>query len=90
MEENSISLPHTLLIDNRKKITVTGVSDVSSFNEELIHISTSLGDVSISGEALLVTKLDLQSGEVTVEGTIISLSYSEVRAKGSLLSRMFG
>ncbi len=89
MEENSINLPHTLYIDNRNTITVTGVTDVGSFNEELIHLSTSLGDVSITGESLQVTKLDLQSGEVTVTGRITSLSYSETRTKGTLFSRMF-
>ena len=89
MEENSVNLPHTLFIDNRSRITLTGVSDVGSFNEELIHVSTALGDVSITGEALQVTKLDLQSGEVQVEGKIISLSYAEMRTKGTLFSRMF-
>ncbi|MCH5198247.1 MAG: sporulation protein YabP [Oscillospiraceae bacterium] len=91
MDEKIISLPHTLYIDNRNKLVLTGVTDVGSFNEENLQIITSLGEISVGGENLQVTKLSLESGEMTVEGRIISVAYSDSLKKGSgFFGRVFG
>ena len=91
MEEKTVSLPHTLLIDNRKKLVFTGITDVGSFNEESVNLETSLGSVNVTGENLQVTKLSLETGDVTVEGRVISLSYSNGLPKGGgLLAKVFG
>lgn len=91
MDEKIISLPHTLYIDNRNKLVLTGVTDVGSFNEENLQIITSLGEITVCGEELQVTKLSLESGEMTVDGRIISVSYSDAPKKGSgFFGRVFG
>lgn len=92
MEETIISIPHTLYIDNRNKLTLTGVTDVGSFNDETLQIATSLGELSVSGEDLQVSKLSLESGEMTVEGKIRALSYSENNRKSGsgFFSRVLG
>ena len=90
MEDTTNRLPHTLLIDNRNRMTVTGVTDVGSFNESLLQIATSMGELGVTGENLQVTKLDLERGEITVEGKIVSLSYAEnIPKTGGLFARMF-
>lgn len=91
MDEKIITLPHTLYIDNRNKLVLTGVTDVGSFNEENLQIIASLGEINVTGENLQVTKLSLESGEMTVEGRIISVAYSDAPKKGSgFFGRVFG
>ena len=90
MEENSGFRPHTLLLENRNKLTVTGVTDVGKFNEESMQILADLGELTVYGEALQVASLRLESGEVTVGGKIVSVSYTEPVRKGSgLFARIF-
>ena len=91
MEENRIALPHTAVIDNRNRLSLTGVTDVGSFNEENVLLVTSLGEISITGAQMQVTKLDLESGNVTVEGKIISLAYTDtVKRNEGFFAKMFG
>lgn len=88
MQEN-YSKPHTLLLDNRKKLSLTGVSDVQGFNEELVNITTSLGDLIVRGSKLHISKLNLETGEVDIDGVINSLQYTESRNNKSFMQRLF-
>ena len=90
MEEQKSALPHTLYIENRNKITVSGVTDVCNFNDEILRMETTFGVLNITGAGLQVAKLDLQTGDVIVEGKIVSLAYEEKIGKnGGLFARMF-
>lgn len=91
MEDKILAKPHTLLIDNRNTLTITGVTDTQNFDEENLIVETTLGKISVRGENLQVTKLSLDSGEMSVEGKIISVSYSDIvpRASG-FFGRVFG
>ena len=90
MDENAVSVPHTLYIDNRNKLSLTGVTDVGSFSDSAVQISTSLGDLSVSGENLQITRLSLENGELTVEGLIVSVVYSQsVKRGGGFFARVF-
>ncbi|MCH5298368.1 MAG: sporulation protein YabP [Ruminococcus sp.] len=88
MQEN-FSKPHTMLLDNRKKLSLTGVSDVLGFNEELVSIKTSLGDLIVRGSKLHISKLNLETGEVDIDGVINSLQYIESRDGKSFMQRLF-
>ncbi len=91
MDEKTISVPHTLTLDNRTKLTLSGVTDVGSFNEESLQVETSLGSAVIAGENLQVTRLSLESGDVTVEGKINAVTYADRTGKSSgFFSKVFG
>lgn len=81
---------HTLTLTNRERLTLTGVSDVDSFNEEEVSAVCSCGQLSIRGELLHIEELNLDSGVLTVSGKIFSLSYTEKFTSSSLLKRLFG
>ena len=84
-------LPHTVVIDNRNSISLTGITDIGSFNEETVLLTTPLGELNITGAQMQVTKLDLESGDVTIEGKIISLTYADtVRKNTGFFARVFG
>ena len=62
-----------LTLDNRKKIKVTGVSEVENFSDNAIEIDTCLGKLTIKGENLKISKLNIEDGELAVDGKINSL-----------------
>ncbi len=72
---------HTVTMDNRERVLVTGVSDVGSFNEQEVVLSTDSGELAISGEDLHMPKLNLDDGQLVVEGQIFALEYLETQAQ---------
>ncbi len=84
---------HSILIENREKITITGVQDVDSFDESAVILLTDMGFITLHGEDLHINKLNLEEGQLIVEGDIIALQYSEsesIRGKGSgFLGKLF-
>lgn len=93
MEEKKVinQKNQTLTLENREKLSVTGVVDVESFNEESIVAVTDLGVLIIRGADLHINKLNLDSNELVVEGDIFSLEYGdgETGKSKSLFGRMF-
>ncbi|MBQ8182885.1 MAG: sporulation protein YabP [Clostridia bacterium] len=83
-------LPHNCILEDRKKLSVSGVNDVGSFDEQTIVAATDYGELTIRGEKLHITKLSLEVGELCIEGKISSLQYADVIEKsGGFLSRVF-
>ena len=81
-------LPHKLILDDRKKLTATGVSEVIGVDEGIIVLQTGQGRLVIQGQNLKLKNLS-QEGQATVEGTVWSVSYEQVR-QGGALRRLFG
>lgn len=80
---------HSIHIDDRRLISVTGVKDVDSFNEQFVQLLTEAGELRIEGAELHITKLNLDEGQVMLEGEISALKYAEGEERGSLLGRIF-
>ena len=81
---------HTIHIDSRELMSITGVKDVMSFHEQEVALLTEGGELHIDGNGLHITKLNLDDGQVVLEGEISALFYEDApEAKGSLFSRMF-
>ena len=86
----TVELPHNVIMESRKKISVSGVDDVESFDENEIVMSTSQGVLIVRGHGLRIEKLSLDSGDVVLEGEIEKLEYEDdVKASGGLFSRLF-
>ena len=66
-----------IVLENREKLTISGVLDVLSFDDQIVILETELGLLTVKGENIRISKLSLDTTEVIVEGTILSLSYSE-------------
>lgn len=75
--ENGPAAPHHVVLEDRKRLAVSGVEDVERFDENTIVLSTTMGAMTISGENLHIEKLSLDGGDLKVEGDIESLVYEE-------------
>lgn len=80
-----------VILENRKKLTLTGIKDVLSFDDEIIVLESELGLLNIKGRDLKVNKISVETGDVIIEGTIRMFEYSDkdVVPKQSLVSRIF-
>lgn len=81
-----------IILENRNKLSVSGVKDVLSFDDQVVIMETELGLLTVKGENLKINKLSIDTSEVVVEGETNSISYSEqnkIKQEGSLLSKIF-
>ena len=82
--------PHSVILENRKTFTATGVSNVDSFDDQTIVAYTDLGGLIVKGKNLHINKLNIETGELTLDGDISSMSYAEPQASGKgILSKLF-
>jgi sporulation protein YabP len=88
MESNLPEVPHRVTLEGRSKLSVSGVKDVESFDESMIVLVTSRGILQVCGENLHLQLLNLEGGQVAVEGMVDSMVYEEERS-GGLLSRLW-
>lgn len=83
---------HTVFMEEREGLALGGVTDVLSFDEEAVVCATELGVLTIQGKELHVKRLSLETGELSLEGEIDALSYSDGAfhgTKGGLWSKLF-
>lgn len=91
MDEKKNMNPHNLIMENREKLTLTGVIDIHSFDDELVLVETQMGILTVKGNDLKMNKLNLDNNELVVEGKISALVYSEgdLSKKGSMFGKIF-
>ena len=91
--ENKLEEPRgNIVLENRKKLTLTGVEEVISFDDEKILLNTKLGFLTIKGSELKMNKLDVQNGDVIIVGNVASIVYSSKeikKEKESMISKLF-
>lgn len=90
MGEDRIALPHKLTLNERRQLSMTGVSEVVSFDDTAVILRTQLGTLNIHGKDLQLKTLSLEGGQVAVDGTISALIYEEPRQSGGWMRRLFG
>ena len=89
MQENISHKPHSMSLDNRQTLNLTGILDVSGFDEQTVSLQTPCGNLIVKGESLHISRLSLDTGEVSVDGRVSSLQYlGDVRTKG-IMSKIF-
>ena len=87
-------MQHRLELEGRERLVVSGVEEVERFDEEEIVMSTTAGTLVVGGSGLHIGKLNLDGGELHVDGSIDTLLYEDRGASagghGGLLRRLFG
>lgn len=90
-DESQSNIVQNVILENRKKLTLTGIKDVLSFDDEIIVVESELGLINIKGNDLKVNKISVETGDVIIEGIIKMIEYSDkdILSKESLISKIF-
>ena len=91
--ESDIQFNHSITLNERKNLVITGVKKIDSFDDEEFLLDTSMGYVVIKGEELEIIKLDTFQGNVSIKGKVNSFTYVEAGSKkekeNSMFSKLF-
>lgn len=83
-------MPHKLTLNERKTLTMTGVTEIISFDEAAVVLRTDMGMLTVQGDTLQLKTLSLEGGQVEVNGTVSALIYEEPRQSGGWFRRLLG
>lgn len=73
----NISKMQNVILENRNRLSITGVIDVLNFDEEVVSMVTELGALVVKGTELRLNNYNLDSTEIGVEGNIVSIQYND-------------
>lgn len=79
---------HSIVIENREKISITDVRSVDTFDEEEICANLSEGGLTIRGRQLHIQMLDLEAGNAVITGEISQLSYMQKKSEKGLIKKI--
>ena len=80
---------HNIIIEDRKKLTLSGVKDVISFDDETLLLETVIGRLTVKGAGLHIVNFDTASGDLFAEGKIYAAVYTSDEKNGGFFSRVF-
>lgn len=89
---NNTNVIQNIILENREKLSISGVLDVLSFDDQIVILETELGLLTVKGENLRINKLSLDTAEVVVDGEISNLGYSEKnmdQKSGGIFNKIF-
>lgn len=89
-QAQELELPHRLTLDARCRLSMTGVTEVESFDEGTVVLVTTRGTLIVRGTGLHLQMLSLEGGQVSVDGRVDSLTYEEPVPAGGFFARLFG
>lgn len=91
MQDKNIKQNQNLILENRKNLSISGITDVDSFDEKAICLYTQLGELTIQGKELHIDSMSVETGDMTITGDIWAIVYGDKERKGPLsaLGRLF-
>lgn len=82
MTDGRKSVRHKIVVEERENIFINGVTDVVSFDEEMIVAESEMGEIVLKGNNLHVNRLNLEKGELEIDGEVESINYEETGSMG--------
>lgn len=87
--EEKYNINHSLIVENRKKFTISGIKDVISFDEETVVTDSVMGKLVIKGEGLHILNFNTETYDLSGEGKIHALVYTANEQGGGFFSKIF-
>ncbi len=82
-------MPQSVILEDRKKMNITGVEDVLSFDDTTVVMKTVLGELTVKGSGLKIGRFNVETGELGLEGNVVALGYTSERVqKGGFFGRV--
>lgn len=88
MDEKPIRGTHHAVLENRERLMLSGVTAIDSFDDRTVILYTQLGELIIIGRGLHMQALSVETGDVTVEGEVQALRYSDRTAPTGFFGRL--
>lgn len=88
--QKELSGEYKLILNNRKNLYIEGVEHVANFSEEEITLNTKLGFLVLKGEGLDITQLNLEEGNLEVEGLFKTIDFAEDRSSKTIKNKSKG
>ena len=91
MQEKTVKQDQNLILENRKNLSISGITDVDSFDEKSIELYTQLGELTIQCRELHIDSMSVETGDMTITGDIWAIVYGDKDRKGpiSALGKLF-
>lgn len=91
MQDKTVKHNQNIILENRKSLSISGITDVDSFDEKEISLYTQLGELTIQGRELHIDSMSVETGDMTITGDIWAMIYGDRDRKGPLsaLGRLF-
>lgn len=89
--ENLKKTFHNIILENKNKLSISGVTDVDCFDERTVKLYTQLGELSVQGKDLHINAMSVETGEMQIEGEITALVYGspEIKSPLSFIGKLF-
>ena len=87
--EEVIRKNSNIILESRKKLTLTGVKDVVSFDDETLILKTELGNLTVKGEKLHIGIFNTETGDLSADGVFITMVYTTDEKQGGFFSKVF-
>ena len=91
MQDKTASENQNIILENRRSLSISGITDVDSFDEREISLYTQLGELTVKGRELHIDAMSTETGDMTITGDIWAVIYGDRDRKGpvSALGRLF-
>jgi len=91
MQDKTAKQNHNIILEDRKSLSISGITDIDSFDEREISLYTQLGELTVQGRELHIDAMSVETGDMTITGDIWALIYGDKDKKGpiSALGRLF-
>lgn len=89
---SNMNTVQNVILENRQKLSISGVLDVLSFDDQVVIVDTELGMLTVKGENIRINKLSLDTSDVVVEGDISNINYNDKgidKKDSSFLNKIF-
>ncbi len=88
-EKLKTAVPHNIILEGRKVLRMSGVCDVDSFDEQTVIAFTNMGELTVRGDDIHISKLNTDTGELSLEGNFYALSYTDNSKQSGFFSKLF-
>ena len=76
VNDKNFSAKHNVIMENREKLTVSGINEVESFDEQTVVLKSTMGNMTVKGDDLKVSSFDVQTGDLHLTGNIVAIVYT--------------
>ena len=90
--DGSTASNHNLVMENRRRVVISGVNEVEGFTETEVRLYTEMGQITVKGKKLQVSEVSTKTGELIMTGDMIdSVVYSDKlrRTPDNFITRLF-